>query len=67
MTIPKKVIAIEGDLFTVEDYKGNRQKIKSIIELKTGDFIYTQQNVAVGKFEEESAREIFKMINGNGG
>lgn len=63
LTIPKKVIEIGDEFVVVEDFSGGRQKIKSIIELKTGDYVATQQNVAIEKIEKKYAEEIFKMIN----
>ena len=65
LTIPKKVISIDGKKnVIIEDFKGNRQEAKSIVELKIGDYCLTQQNVVVQKIDEEYAAEIFDIING---
>jgi hydrogenase maturation factor len=64
ITIPKKVISKEGDFFVVENPVGDRQKVKSIVELKIGDFVHTQQNIVVEKLNKENAKEILNIFNG---
>lgn len=66
LTIPKKVVSISigGDLITVELSDGSRQIVKSIVELKPGDFCLTQQNVAVQKISKTEAKEMFEIIGG---
>ena len=66
LTIPKKVIAIKKDTIFVENPAGTRQEVKSIIDLKAGDFCLTQQNVAVEKISKKEAEEILKIMK-NGG
>lgn len=63
LTIPKKVISIGKDKLTVEDFKGNRQEVKTIIKLETGDYCLTQQGVAIQKIDPEYADEINKILN----
>lgn len=63
LTIPKKVIAIEEDgLVTVESPDGTRQELKTIVELRPGDFCLTQQNVAIEKVDGRDYKEIFEII-----
>lgn len=64
LTIPKKVISREGDFFVVENPGGDRQKVKSIVSLKIGDFVLTQQNVVVEKLNKKNAKEILNIFNG---
>jgi hydrogenase maturation factor len=64
LTIPKKVISVENNLVTVELPDGTRQEVKSIVELKPGDFCLTQQNVAIEKVDEENIKEIFDILKG---
>jgi len=63
LTIPKKVIEIKKDTIIIENPAGIRQVVKSIVDLKAGDFCLTQQNIAVQKIGKDEASEIFKMLN----
>jgi hydrogenase maturation factor len=62
LTIPKKVIEINGDEIIVETPNGSRQTVKTIVELKTGDFCLTQQNVVVEKISQTEAEEVLKFF-----
>lgn len=62
LTIPKKVIKKEGDFFIVKNSSGGKQKVKSIIEVKIGDDVLTQQNVIIQKISQKQAREIKKLF-----
>ena len=64
LTIPKKVISIEGNSVVVENPNGDRQTVKSIVELNAGDFCLTQQNVAIEKIDDEHSKEIFNIMKG---
>jgi len=66
LTIPKKVIEIKKDTIIVENPAGVRQEVKSIVDLKAGDFCLTQQNIAVQKIGKEEAAEIFEIMNHGG-
>jgi len=63
LTIPKKVIEIRKDTIIVENPAGIRQEVKSIVDLKAGDFCLTQQNVVTNKIDKKEAEEIFKILN----
>ena len=62
LTIPKKVIAIEKDNVVVENPAGDRQTVKTIVELNLGDFCLTQQNVAIQRMEKEDAERLIQEI-----
>ena len=64
LTIPKKVISVEKDKITVELPNGDRQTVKSIVELNAGDFCLTQQNVAIEKVDDEYNEEVFNIMKG---
>ena len=66
LTIPKKVIEINGNSVVVQTHAGDRQTLKSLIELSIGDFIISQQNVVIEKVDKKYAEEIFDMINTKG-
>ena len=63
LTIPKKVISVENGNVIVEDFQGNRQEMKTIVELETGDFCVSQQNVVVQKLNKDQAQEIFNILD----
>lgn len=65
LTIPKKVISKEGDFFTVENPFGARQKVRSIVEVKIGDKVLTQQNIIIQKISKKDFEEINKLFNNN--
>lgn len=62
LTIPKKVIYREGDFFVVENPAGDRQKVKSIMEIKIGDNVLTQNSVIIQKISEKQALEIDELF-----
>lgn len=64
LTIPKKVISIEGNNVVVENPAGDRQTVKSIVELNAGDFCLTQQNVAIERVDEKYYKEVFNILKG---
>lgn len=63
LTIPKKVISIDGNSAVVENPEGVRQTIKTIVELRPGDFCLTQQNVAIEKMDKELAEETMQLLH----
>lgn len=67
LTIPKKVIFTSTDkrIFIVENHKGDRQEVKSIVRLKIGDYCLTQQNVAIQKIGKKEAEELMNEIFNN--
>jgi len=63
LTIPKKVIEIKESSVIVETHTGDRQELKTLIKsLQVGDFIVSQQNIAIDKIEKKYAQAIFDMI-----
>jgi hydrogenase maturation factor len=62
LTIPKKVIEIKDDLIIVEMPNGDRQTVKSIVELEVGDYCFSQQGIVIQKIDKEDAEEILNMI-----
>jgi hydrogenase maturation factor len=62
LTIPKKVIELRENSAVVEDHAGNRQEMKTIVELAIGDFVLSAQNVILEKIDKQEAEEIFNMI-----
>lgn len=62
LAIPKKVLQIKENSVILEDICGNRQEMKTLIELAIGDFVISQNNMVIEKMDAEFAREIFDMI-----
>ncbi len=62
LTIPKKVVKINGNSVVVETHGGDRQTLKTLIELAIGDFVLSQQNIVIEKIDKHYAKEIFKII-----
>lgn len=62
LTIPKKVIAIDKGKITVESYDGDKQEMKSIVELEIGDYVVSQQNVIIEKMNKKNAEELIKIF-----
>lgn len=63
LTIPKKVVEIGKDkTAVVEKPDGSRQEIRSIIELKIGDLVLTQQNIAIEKISQENYAELLNLL-----
>lgn len=65
LTIPKKVVEFGENEVVVEDHLGNRQKMKTLVELAIGDFVLAKQNVVLEKMDTQDAQEIFDMIKGD--
>lgn len=63
LTIPKKVIEIKKDgIVVVENLDGNRQELKSLVELNIGDFVISQHNMIIEALEKGQAEEIIKIL-----
>ncbi len=62
LTIPKKVIAVDGENVTVETLTGHRQTVRNILELNPGDYCVTQQNIVVEKLSQEDAKQIIDIL-----
>lgn len=63
LTIPKKVIAIDGEKVVVENPGGARQEMKTIVDLKVGDYAITQQGTVIEKIDKKYADEIINILN----
>ncbi|NTU66422.1 MAG: HypC/HybG/HupF family hydrogenase formation chaperone [Candidatus Moranbacteria bacterium] len=64
LTIPKKVVEIDGNKIVVELANGDRQSVKSIVALEIGDFCLTQQNVAIERIDADYAGELIEILKG---
>lgn len=62
LTIPKKVISIKNDVVVVETPEKNKTKLKSIIKVKKGDYVLSQQNVIIQKIGKKQAEELLGLL-----
>lgn len=62
LTIPKKVVEIKDNSVIVETHNGDRQELKSMVELAIGDFVISQQNIILEKIPEQLAQETLNLI-----
>lgn len=64
LTIPKKVISFRKGEATLMPYNSKKeQKASSIVEIKKGDWVFTQNNIIIEKISKKQADEIIKLIN----
>lgn len=62
LTLPKKVIEIKENSVIVENYNGDRQELKTIVELAVGDFVISQQNIVLEVVPKEYAEEMLNLV-----
>jgi hydrogenase maturation factor len=62
LTIPKKVISVSGNGAIVENPSGERRKVKSIVKIKIGDNVLTQNNIIIQKISKKQAQEIAELV-----
>lgn len=63
LTIPKKVIAVDGEKVTVESLSKKKQEVGTIEKVRVGDFVLTQQNIIIQKISKGQAEELTSLIN----
>lgn len=63
LAIPKIVLKKEGANCIVENGGGEKQEVKTIIKIKIGDYVLTQNNVIIQKISKKQAQEINNLFN----
>ncbi len=67
LSIPKKVVKVLGEnIAEIKNPDNSRQKIKTIIKLKSGDFVLSQGNVAIQKITNKEAKELLNLLKESG-
>jgi hydrogenase maturation factor len=61
LTIPKQVISFKNGVATVKSQK-NPQDVGSLVAVKKGDWVLTQNNIIVQKISKKQAQEINKLF-----
>ena len=66
LTIPKKVLSVDGQKAIVEKWDGKEnQEVATIVKVEKGDWVLTQNGIIIEKIEEEQAQEIINLIKNN--
>jgi hydrogenase maturation factor len=63
LSIPKKITSIKNNDIVVESFDGEKQRVKSIIDVKIGDNVLTQNNIIIQKISKKQAKEIDSLFN----
>ena len=63
LTIPKKITAIKNGVCVLERENGEKQEAKSIIPVKKGNWVLTQNNIIIQKLTQKQAQEINQIFN----
>ncbi len=66
-SIPEKVISLDNNEITVESHTGNRQVVRSALQLAIGDFVIAEQGIVTDTMDAESAHEIINIVKEIGG
>lgn len=61
LTIPKQVIEFKKGVATVKSQKGP-QEVGSLVGVKKGDWVLTQNNVIIQKISQKQAKEISSLL-----
>ena len=62
LTIPKKVISVKKNIIVAETPEKNKTELKSIIKVKKGDYVLSQQNVIIQKIGKKQAEELLGLL-----
>ena len=65
LTIPKQVISFKKGVAKVQSQRGN-QEVGSLVKVKKGDWVLTQNNVIVQKISQKQAKEIDILMSSRG-
>ena len=63
LTIPKKVLRKKKYGCIVKKNNGEEQEVKSLISVKIGDYVVTQNNVIIQKLSKKQAEDINRLLN----
>ncbi len=64
LTIPKKVISIKKGIVRILPFNGKEeQEAKTIIKIKKGDWVLTQNSIIINKLSPRQASEICNLFN----
>ncbi len=58
--IPKKITAKEGNVFTVSDFGGAKETVRSLIDVDIDDYVLIENGVIIEKFDKNKINEFFE-------
>lgn len=61
LTIPKQVLLIKKDFIEVKSSKG-KEKLGTLVTIKKGDWVLSQNGVIILKISANQAKEINKLL-----
>jgi hydrogenase maturation factor len=68
LTIPKKVLSVNSKFIVGQSAKGKKEKmIASLVKIKKGDWVLTQNGVIIKKITAVQKREINKLLRNKKG
>lgn len=63
LTIPKQVVVIKKDYIELSRTGFKKlEKVGTILKVKKGDWVLTQNNIIVSKISKQQAKEINKLL-----
>ena len=63
LTIPKKVISVNGQKAVVSRWDGKEnQEVATIVKVEKGDWVLTQNGIIIEKIDKKQADEIINLI-----
>jgi len=65
LTIPKQVLSVKNSVVKVSAPQG-RQEVGSLVKVKKGDWVLTQNNVIIQKISKKQAGEINMLMLSRG-
>ncbi len=61
LAVPKKVVAVKKDFVQVKSGKKN-ERVGSLLKVKKGDWVLTQNKVIIKKITQKQAKEINNLL-----
>jgi len=62
LAIPKKIISVKKNSVLLQSPKG-RETVISLIKVRKGDWVLTQNHIVVKKINKDQAKKINKLFN----
>jgi hydrogenase maturation factor len=63
LTVPKQVASVKENYVEVRSNGRKTQKVGTILKVKAGDWVLTQNGIITGKITKKQAQEIIKIFN----
>lgn len=64
LTIPKRVVSLKGGIIKITPFNDKKeQEVKTIVKVKKGDWVMTQNGIIINKISSLQASEICNLFN----